>query len=289
MRSLFVPELATQLARLPMKTWNTYERPLRCLNFSTASSVNPDEVSHFNNLAATWWDPSGPSRLLHQMNPLRHDFISSCTASYVNSQGSRRYLDIGCGGGIFAESAARLPRTESVLGIDPSKDVIQAAKLHARSDPLFVQSRRLTYENKSIEALPTPTSPQNQFDIVTLFEVIEHVDDPTAFLTSCLPFVRQGGWLIISTIARTWTSWLTTKVVAEEVVKMVPRGTHRWDKYINPEELAGWVRRRKGWGAGGGIRNRGVVYVPGFGWTVVPGTASLGNYFFGVRRNLEEP
>ena len=221
------------------------------------------------------------------MNPLRHDFITSCFASYPNAPQQKRYLDIGCGGGIFAESAARLNRTESVLGIDPSKEVIDVAKVHARNDPLLMQPGRLKYEQISIEELATPTSPKLQFDVVSLFEVIEHINKPSPFLESCLPFVKPGGWLILSTIARTWTSWLTTKVIAEEVVRMVPRGTHEWEKYVNADELASWFRKKEGWGAGGGMRVMGVVYVPGIGWKVVPSGEKWGNYFFGIRRNIE--
>ncbi|KAL9131210.1 MAG: hypothetical protein Q9217_000812 [Psora testacea] len=290
MRSLFttkLPTITTYRSRILASSWTTCNQKAKCINATTTSSVNQTELSHFNNLASTWWDPHGPSRLLHQMNPLRHDFISSCLAPYIYSPFNRRYLDIGCGGGIFAESAARLPRTKSVLAIDPSKDVIEVAKLHARTDPLLLQTGHLTYENKSVEDLPIPNSPQDQFDVVSLFEVIEHIDKPASFLTSCLPFVRPGGWLILSTIARTWTSWLTTKVMAEEVVRMVPRGTHHWEKYINPDELTNWFEERKGWGAGGGMKVIGLVYVPGLGWKVIPRAERLGNFLFGVRRNVE--
>ncbi len=219
------------------------------------------------------------------MNPLRHDFISTCLSSQPSPlTRKRRYLDIGCGGGIFAESAARLPQTERVLAIDPSSEVIPVAKSHARCDPLLMQPDRLIYENKAVEDLPLPQAPEEQFDIVTLFEVVEHISRPAPFLDSCLPFVKSGGWLILSTIARTWTSWLTTKVVAEDVVGLVPRGTHDWEKYINEEELRGFFHGKQGWVGGGGMRSQGVVFVPGMGWRVVPGGERVGNYFFGVRR-----
>ena len=254
---------------------------------SSTSSVNPTEVSHFDKLASSWWDPHGSSRLLHQMNPLRHDFISSCLDSQPDppSTAKRRYLDVGCGGGIFAESAARLPQTESVFGLDPSSEVIAIAREHARQDPLLFEPGRLQYRNESIEDLPKPTSTQDQFDILTLFEVIEHISQPAPFLRACLPFVKPGGWLVLSTIARTWTSWFTTKVVAEEVVRLVPKGTHDWGKYVNEEELRKFFRSQKGWGADGGVRSQGVVYVPGLGWRVVHGGEAWGNYFFGVRKD----
>lgn len=256
-------------------------------NSYATSSVDPTEVSHFNALASTWWDPHGSSRLLHLMNPHRHDFITSCLSSQSTPAPTSklRYLDVGCGGGIFAESAARLSTTASVTGIDPSSDVLSIAKAHARQDPLLQQSGRLTYLEKSIEGLPVPKNEHEQYDVLSLFEVIEHVTHPATFLASCLPFVKPGGWLILSTIARTWTSWLTTKVVAEDIVRLVPRGTHEWGKYINEEELRTWFRAQQGWGGEGGVRAMGVVYVPGFGWKTINGSEKWGNYFFGVRRN----
>ena len=202
----------------------------------SSSSVNPTEVSHFNALASTWWDPHGSSRLLHLMNPLRHDFLRGCHASQPRPPPSSglRYLDIGCGGGIFAESAARLPSVGSVTAIDPSPEVLSVAKGHAKRDPGL--HGKLTYLNTSIEDVPIPKTVDEQFDVLTLFEVIEHITNPSEFLDVCANFVKPGGWIIMSTIARTWMSWLTTKVVAEDIVGIVPRGTHDWEKYINEEE-----------------------------------------------------
>ena len=263
--------------------------PLQYRLSSQSSSVNAAELSHFNNLASTWWDPYGPSRLLHQMNPLRHDFVSSCFESQPDPSSSshRRYLDVGCGGGIFAESAARLPQTKGVVAIDPSNEVISIAKAHARHDPLFLEQGRLEYQNKTIEDLPVPRIPEEQFDVVSLFEVIEHINRPAPFISSCLPFVKPGGWLVLSTIARTWTSWLTTNVVAEEVVRLVPRGTHDWSKYINEQELRTFFRGKDGWGRYGGPKAQGCMYVPSIGWIMVPGGENWGNYFFGVRKDLK--
>ena len=266
---------------------NTVGRPQRRTYSTSTSSVNPSEISHFNNLASTWWDPYGPSNVLHQMNPLRHDFIASCFASYPSAPIEKRYLDIGCGGGIFTESAARLKQTESVFGIDPSREVIEVARAHARYDPLLMQPGRLTYQNVSIEELSAPTSSKDCFDVVSLFEVVEHVRRPSTFLNTCLPFVKPGGWLVLSTIARTWTSWFTTNFIAEDVIRMVPRGTHEWENYINPNELADWFSKREGWGSGGGMRVMGVIYVPGFGWKALPRAETWGNYFFGIRKDVD--
>jgi ubiquinone biosynthesis O-methyltransferase len=257
--------------------------------YTAKSSVNASEVSHFDALASTWWDPHGPSRLLHLMNPLRHDFIWACNASHSTSatppKNSVRYLDIGCGGGIFSESAARLSTTKSVTAIDPSTEVITVAKDHARQDPIFQEPGRLEYLNISIEDLPLPERPELQYDFVTLFEVIEHIDFPATFLSSSMPFVKPGGWLILSTIARTWPSWLTTKFIAEDVIRLVPRGTHEWGKYVDEEELKDFFRSKDGWGGEGGMRSEGVMYLPWIGWRTVRSGQRWGNYFFGVRNS----
>lgn len=246
------------------------------------SSVSPDEVSHFNALASSWWDPQGPSRILHLMNPLRHDFIRVCRASVLDPPPTSglTYLDIGCGGGIFAESAARLASTKSVTAIDPSPEVLSVARAHARRDPAL--RNKLTYLNTPIEQLPMPAE---KYDVVSIFEVLEHVADPAPFLDRAAPFVKPGGWLVMSTIARTWMSWFVTNFMAEDVLRIVPRGTHDWRKYVNEEELrAHFTRGRTGWAE---PRCMGVIYVPGVGWREVQGSEKVGNYFFAVRR-LEE-
>ncbi|OAQ98410.1 hypothetical protein LLEC1_07720 [Akanthomyces lecanii] len=247
---------------------------------SEFSSVNPNEVEHFNALAADWWSPHGSSRLLHLMNPLRHDFIRACLASDDSASNAPptnlRYLDIGCGGGIFAESAARLPTTAHVTAIDPTPSVLAVAQAHAKRDPAL--RGKLEYQPTSIERLAVPEKP---YDIVSLFEVIEHIDDPGAFLDRVRPFVRPGGWLVMSTIARTWMSWFTTNLVAEDLLRIVPPGTHDWNKYINEGELRGFFAG-KGWNS---PKVMGVVYVPGLGWKEVRGSEKVGNYFFAVRRD----
>lgn len=216
------------------------------------------------------------------MNPLRHDFIRTCHDSQqlpIEPTTELKYLDIGCGGGIFAESAARLPTTKSVTAIDPSPEVLAIAKAHAKRDPRL--SGKLTYMNTSIENLPVPTSVEEQVDLLSIFEVIEHVTSPAEFLDRCLPFVKPGGWIVMSTMARTWMSWFTTIKVAEDVMGIVPRGTHDWGKYINEDELRGYFGGLRGWG---NARCMGVVYIPGFGWREVKGSEKVGNYFFGVRK-----
>jgi ubiquinone biosynthesis O-methyltransferase len=223
------------------------------------------------------------------MNPLRHAFISRCRKptfpSATPALGKLRYLDVGCGGGIFAESAARLAHTASVTAIDPSAEVLKIAEAHRRRDPGLMVDGKLTYRNIPIEALPLPGSEAEQYDVVSLFEVLEHVNSPGPFLEYLMPHVKPGGWLVLSTIARTWTSWAVTNVMAEDVLGIVPKGTHDWKKYVNEDELRQWFGKKEGWGSNGGMKVMGVMYVPGLGWKEVPGGEGWGNYFFGVRKD----
>ncbi len=222
------------------------------------------------------------------MNPLRHDFVQRCKAT-EGQQDSRKlkYLDIGCGGGIFAESAARRAHTLSVTAIDPTPEVIAVARKHQRLDPLLLEPGRLEYKQIPLEHLPVP---EEGYDIITVFEVLEHIRQPSAFLHSCLPYLKPGGWLIGSTITRTNLSWFTTKLVAEDLLRIVPRGTHDWSQYIKPNELFQWAKVQEELEVrqdGVGWEVMGVVYVPGIGWREVQGSEEWGNYFFGVRRKVD--
>lgn len=224
------------------------------------------------------------------MNPLRHQFIKQCVSSQADAPLARKldYLDIGCGGGIFAESAARLHNTSTVTAIDPTPEVFKVAVEHKKRDPILCQQDKLTYLNIPIEDLhktqDKAAQVKKQYDIVSIFEVIEHVSHPSQFLEQVLPHVKPGGWLVMSTIARTWTSWLITNVMAEDVLRIVPKGTHDWKKYLNEKELRDWFSKRKGWES---PRAMGVMYVPGIGWKEVPRGEDIGNYFFGIRKSPE--
>lgn len=256
---------------------------------SPSSSVSPSEVSHFSRLASSWWDPHGPSRLLHLMNPLRHDFIKSCQQSSLSTESEEdkryTYLDIGCGGGIFASSAARLPHTSHVTAIDPTPDVIAVAKSHARSDPTLSSTGRLEYRNCAIEDLSTSGEDAQKYDIMTVFEVLEHIDSPSSFLSTATAHLKPGGWLIGSTISRHPLAFVTTKIIAEApLIGVVPRGTHDWNKYINPSELRKYFESGQAPGTWGDFVTQGVIYLPAVGWKVVEGSENFGNYFFGVQK-----
>ncbi|KAK5028002.1 Hexaprenyldihydroxybenzoate methyltransferase, mitochondrial [Exophiala sideris] len=188
-----------------------------------------------------------------------------------------------CGGGIFASSAARLPSTSTVTAIDPTELVIEVAKSNQRTDPAL-SPPKLRYLNCAIEDLPIPASDDQKVDIITLFEVLEHIDSPSSFIDLAIPHLKPGGWIIGSTIARSPMSYLTTKLIAEApLIGVVPAGTHDWNKYINPSELRGYFETRAP-GTWGDFRTQGVIYVPALGWKAVNKSEDLGNYFFGVQK-----
>ncbi|KAF8425991.1 S-adenosyl-L-methionine-dependent methyltransferase, partial [Tirmania nivea] len=263
---------------------------------SASTSADPNEIIHFTSLAATWWDPHGPSRILHLMNPLRIQFLQQCLSSGggAGARGGLRYLDVGCGGGILSEALARLPDTRSVVGIDPTRAVLEVARQHLRTDAALARGGRLAYRNATIEAL---AEGGEGFDVITVMEVLEHVSAQRELLHHCLQRVRPGGWVVGSTIARHPLAYVTTKIFAEGLLRLVPWGTHDWRRYVDVEEIRQWVREMDGrrvagsgggdgavWRSGGDVRVMGCVYVPGLGWRGVSGAERVGNYLFGVRR-----
>ena len=235
----------------------------------STSSINSDEVSHFDELASSWWSSTGPSRLLHRMNPLRIQFIKQQLDSKSETQWltGKTALDVGCGGGILCESLARLGATTT--GIDASSRVIDTAEAHMKSSNLSI-SYRIAKPADLID---------RQFDLVTAMEVLEHVDRPADFLMSLMDRVAPGGILALSTISRTQFAFFGTVFMAERVLGLVPRGTHDWRKFVKEPELRQFFLS-KGWTR---LDARGALYVPWRGtWEFVPTTAS--NYFFAARR-----
>jgi len=184
-------------------------------------TVSPEEVARFDALAGSWWDPDGPMRPLHQMNPVRVDWIVDRLGSAM------RLLDVGCGAGIAAEALAR--RGFDVLGIDAATETIGAAKAHATGLDL-----PLAYQATTAEAL---LAERQRFPAITALEVIEHVPDPSEFVSVLARLLEPGGRLFLSTLNRTPRSFLAAKVGAEYLLRWLPVGTHDWRRFITPREL----------------------------------------------------
>jgi 2-polyprenyl-6-hydroxyphenyl methylase/3-demethylubiquinone-9 3-methyltransferase len=197
---------------------------------TTPLNADPAELAKFSDLAHRWWDEESEFRPLHRINPLRLDWINSL----VPLDGVRA-LDIGCGGGILADSMAR--KGANVLGIDLSTKALKVAQLHA----LEVQTPRVDYREVSAETLASEMPAA--FDVVTCMEMLEHVPDPESVVKGCSTLVKPGGWVFFSTINRNAKSFLFAIVGAEYVLNMLPRGTHEYAKMIRPSELAAYCRR----------------------------------------------
>ncbi len=204
-----------------------------------SASVNPADVERFNRLGDLWWDAKGKMGILHEINPIRVDYVLALACRYLKRdryaaqplQGLR-LADIGCGGGILAESLAELGA--AVTAIDPAPNNIEVAKRHAQKSGLDVD-----YRNIGVEAL---AESGETFDVVTALEVIEHVEGQKTFVATLSRLVKPGGLLFLATIDRTLKSYALAIVGAEYVLGWVPRGTHSHDKFVRPDELAGWLR-----------------------------------------------
>jgi 2-polyprenyl-6-hydroxyphenyl methylase/3-demethylubiquinone-9 3-methyltransferase len=197
----------------------------------TDSTVNADpaELAKFSELAHRWWDPQSEFRPLHQINPLRLDWIHS-----QMPLGGKRVLDVGCGGGILADAMAR--KGAQVLGIDLAAKALRVAQLHA----LEAQTPNVEYREVSVEALAAQQP--GSFDAVTCMEMLEHVPDPASVVRACGQLVKPGGWVFFSTINRNPKAFLFAIVGAEYLLNLLPRGTHEYLKFIRPSELAGYCR-----------------------------------------------
>lgn len=191
-------------------------------------NVDPQEISKFNALAARWWDPDSEFRPLHQINPLRLDYIDERV-----SLAGKRVADVGCGGGILAESMAA--RGAEVTGIDLAEAPLGVARLHLLESGLQVE-----YLAASAEALADERP--GAYDVVTCLEMLEHVPDPAAVVAACQRLVKPGGHVFFSTINRNPKSFLFAIVGAEYVLRLLPKGTHEYAKFIRPSELERWIR-----------------------------------------------
>jgi 2-polyprenyl-6-hydroxyphenyl methylase/3-demethylubiquinone-9 3-methyltransferase len=192
-------------------------------------NADPAELAKFSELAHRWWDLDSEFRPLHQINPLRLNWMNGITPL-----DGLRVLDVGCGGGILSDSMAR--QGADVLGIDLSTKALKVAQLHA----LEAQTSRVQYREISVEQLAAEQP--NSFDVVTCMEMLEHVPDPASVVKACAALVKPGGRVFFSTIHRNPKAFLMAVVGAEYLLNMLPRGTHEYAKMIRPSELAGHCR-----------------------------------------------
>ena len=196
----------------------------------TSANVDPAELAKFSDLAHRWWDPESEFRPLHQINPLRLDWING-----LAPLAGKQVLDVGCGGGILADAMAR--KGGHVLGIDLAEKSLKVAQLHAlEAGTPNVHYRQVSAEDLAVER---PAS----FDVVTCMEMLEHVPDPASVVHACAALVKPGGWVFFSTINRNPKSFLFAIVGAEYLLNLLPRGTHEYARLIRPSELARFARQ----------------------------------------------
>jgi len=197
-------------------------------NKHTMTNADPLELEKFSQLAHRWWDPTSEFKPLHEINPLRLDYINR-----IAPLSGKTVLDVGCGGGILAESMAALGA--QVTGIDLGDKALQVAKLH-----LLESGLQVNYRNIAVEGLAAEQP--GRYDVVTCMELLEHVPDPGSIVQACAQLAKPGGHVFFSTLNRNPKSYLFAVIGAEYLLKLLPRGTHDYDKFIKPSELAQFCR-----------------------------------------------
>lgn len=194
------------------------------------TNVDPGEIAKFNDIASRWWDPSGEFKPLHLLNPVRLSYISD----ELQGLFGKTVIDIGCGGGILAESMARSGAL--VTGLDMANDSLNVARLHALEAGVEVNYQQVTAEQYA-------QSHAAQFDVVTCMEMLEHVPQPMSVIQACADLAKPGATLFFSTLNKTWKAYLLAIVGAEQVLKLVPKGTHEFSKFIRPSELMRFIEQ----------------------------------------------
>ena len=192
------------------------------------SNVDPLELEKFNQLAHRWWDPNSEFKPLHDINPLRLDYIDR-----LAGLDRKAALDVGCGGGILSEAMAA--RGAKVTGIDLGDRPLKVAQLHLLESGLTVEYRKVAVEELAVEQ-------PHHYDIVTCMEMLEHVPDPASIVAACARLLRPGGWCFFSTINRNAKAYLFAVIGAEYILGLLPRGTHDYAKFLKPAELAAYCR-----------------------------------------------
>lgn len=243
-------------------------------------TVDSQEIAHFSAMADAWWDPQGKFRPLHQMNPVRLDFIRDRIVMEMGAESAelplsgKRILDIGCGGGLVCEPLAKLGA--EMTGIDAAEKNIHIASLHAEGEGVKVDYRHMT-----AEALVQTGA---QYDVVLALEIIEHVADVEAFIEAATALVRPGGLVFFSTLNRTWKSYAMAIVGAEYLLRWLPVGTHHWSKFLKPSEIILPLERN-------GVKTSeltGLVYEPISGaWSTDPARLDV-NYILAGQKLPEQ-
>lgn len=191
-------------------------------------NVDADEIEKFEKLAGRWWDPNSEFKALHDINPLRLDYIDRLAPLH-----HRKVIDIGCGGGLLTEGMAK--RGAHVIGIDMGKAPLTIARLHQHESGLEIDYRQTTAEHMA-------ATEAGSFDTVTCLEMLEHVPDPAGVIAACAELIKQDGRVILSTINRNPKAYLFAVVGAEYLLRLLPKGTHDYEKFIRPSEMEKWAR-----------------------------------------------
>ena len=207
-----------------------YASPMTDTTFDNSHNTDPAEIAKFESLASRWWDPNSEFKPLHDINPLRLDYIDQ----HCGGLDGKQVIDVGCGGGILAESM--VTRGAEVTGIDMGEAPLSVAKLHGLESGITVDYQRITAEAMADQRM-------GEFDVVTCMEMLEHVPDPSSTIAACARLIKPGGSVFFSTINRNPKSYLFAIIGAEYVLRLLPKGTHDFSKFIRPSELENWARQ----------------------------------------------